>query len=63
MFKVVRNTYELPRSKRHKMYAKLGYAVVAFDNRGSAGRSLDFQVSLFFTEKWKRKKNLKIWKK
>ena len=27
------------------MYAKLGYAVVAFDNRGSAGRSLDFQVS------------------
>ena len=25
------------------MYAKLGYAVVAFDNRGSAGRSLYFQ--------------------
>ena len=25
------------------MYSKLGYAVVAFDNRGSAGRSLYFQ--------------------
>jgi len=40
---VVRNTFELPRTKRHKMYSKLGYAVVAFDNRGSAGRSLYFQ--------------------
>ena len=29
--------------ERHKMYSKLGYAVVAFDNRGSAGRSLYFQ--------------------
>ena len=40
---VVRNTYELQRSKRHKMYARLGYAVIAIDNRGSAGRGLDFQ--------------------
>ena len=42
----VKNSRKLPRSQRHKMYTKFGYAVCIFDNRGSDNRGMAFEGAI-----------------